>query len=67
MMRANVRKITPEQYNRAVRNNGYLTPEDEQQVFSEAERLGYGAVSGSVFELDGDGFYVHYSISDSCD
>lgn len=67
MMQSKVRKINPEQYNRAVQNKGYLTPEDEKEIFSDADRLGYGAVSGSVFELDGDGFYVHYSISDTCD
>lgn len=67
MMKQKERKITPEQYQRAVMLNGsYLTKIDELEVFSDAERIGYGASSGKVFEREGE-FYVSYMISDYCD
>lgn len=67
MMKQKERKITPEQYQRAVMLNGsYLTKLDELEVFSDAERIGYGASSGKVFERE-DEFYVSYMIADYCD
>ena len=67
MMKQKERKIMPEQYQRAVMLNGsYLTKLDELEVFSDAERIGYGASSGRVFEKDGE-FFVNYMISDYCD
>ena len=47
-------------------NGSYLTKIDELEVFSDAERIGYGASSGRVFEKDGE-FFVNYMISDYCD
>ena len=60
------REITKEQYDRGVQNHGYLTREDFLKVFTDAERLGYGAISFTVSEEDGR-FYVWYDIYDSCD
>ena len=60
------RKITKQQYVRALANNGYLTDEDENDVLTEAERLGYGATTGRVSEKDGE-YYVSCHMYDSCD
>ena len=65
-MTAYERRITKEQYKRAVQNGRYLTDDDMQQVFSRSERCGYGIYSPIVFERDGD-FYVRYRIGDCCD
>lgn len=60
------RKITREQYDRAVQNNGYVLREDRESIFTDAERIGYGAEASSVFERDGV-FYARCSMYDSCD
>ena len=60
------REISPEQYERAMTNNGRLFQEDEQAVLTDAERYGYGAFAMTVFEQDGK-FYVHCSRANSCD
>lgn len=68
MLRTKQRQISDEQYFRAMLNNGYLTKEDQKMVFTDAERLGYGAIIGPVFIDKQNGKpYVSYSISDSCD
>ena len=60
------RKITKEQYKRAIENRGYISKEDMPLVFSQSELLGYGIYNARVFERDGD-FYVRYHIGSSCD
>lgn len=60
------REIVAEQYERAQSNNGYLTEEDADKVLTDAERLGYGASAGSVYELDGH-YYVRCSRWNNCD
>lgn len=60
------RKITKQQYVRALANNGYLLKEDNSAVLSDSERLGYGATTGRVFEKDGE-YYVSCHMFDSCD
>lgn len=60
------REITREQYDRGISNSGYLTKEDREVVFTDAERLGYGIYGGSVHEVDGK-YYVWYSRGSSCD
>ena len=68
MMRSKTRQISEDQYMRAMLNGGFLTKEDQRIVFTDAERLGYGASAGSVFISPDDGKpYVLYSISDTCD
>ena len=60
------REITKDQYDRAVANRGYLTKEDYEAVMTDAERLGYGGTTGSVFEDNGK-YFVHCHVYDSCD
>ena len=60
------REISPEQYERAMTNNGRMTKKDAETVLTVSERYGYGAFAGSVFEQDGK-FYVHCSRANSCD
>ena len=67
MIRDKQRQISDDVYFRAMLNGGRLTEEDKLTVFTDAERLGYGAIIGSVFTDQNDKPYVNYSISDSCD
>lgn len=60
------KEITEAQYNRGMKNNGYLTKMDEKLVFTASELYGYGIYSDTVHK-DGDRFYVSYMTSDSCD
>ena len=55
------REITKEQYDKIVAKEMPMF-----ELFSEAERMGYGALPHSVYEEDGK-YYVFYSISSSCD
>ena len=61
------REITEAQYARAVQiHHGYLTQEEQHAILTDAERLGYGATCGKVFEQDGK-FYVSCHKYNSCD
>lgn len=60
------RKITKEQYERAIKNNGILTEEDENVVFTTSEMCGYGIYGMSVMENHGQ-YYVTFKIGGSCD
>ena len=65
-----VREITEEQYERAMRNNTQLTDEDFCEVFTEAERCGYGIYNHHVttgFGKNRGLFFVVYEIGESCD
>lgn len=55
------RELTKEQWEQYQR--GELTKYD---VFSENAIMGYGASIGSAYEKDGK-YYVHCSMSNSCD
>lgn len=64
--------ITKEQYERAQLNNGYITSEDMDEIFSRAELCGYGVMSamGCVRydEYTGKTTYVVlYTTSTCCD
>ena len=64
------REISKEQYERAMRNNGRLTDEDMEQVFTQAELCGYGIYSQRVSEglyLKKGHYFVIYEIGESCD
>ena len=67
MIRDKQRQISDDVYFRAMLNGGRLTESDKLLVFTDAERLGYGAIIGSVFTDQYGKPYVNYSISDSCD
>lgn len=60
------RKITKEQYERAMLNNGILTEDDEKSVFSYSERFGYGVYMPSVIEEQGE-YYTTFLLGGSCD
>ena len=60
------REITKEQYDRAIENNGYLKGIDKQDVFTEAERWGYGVYAARVYEKNGK-YMVGFSLGDTCD
>lgn len=66
MQRGLERPITKEQYERGVANNGYLTKEDRELVFSQAELYGYGVYGAVVYENNGE-YSVLYSMGSSCD
>ena len=65
-MTEHIKKITKEQYDRAVLNHGYITKEDENSVFTDAELLGYGVYSPIVHK-DDDCYVVHYLLGSTCD
>ena len=60
------RKITKEQYERAMLNKGFLTNEDENEVFSISEMCGYGVYMPIAIERDGE-YYVSFMLGSSCD
>ena len=66
MTYGNVKKITKEQYDRAMENNGSICKDDIPAVFTEAERWGYGLYGNSVFEKDGE-YFVQYTLGSTCD
>ena len=64
--------ITKEQYDRARENHGYITEEDMQIVFNDAERYGYGIYSPVAREhIDEETkeitYVVQYTTSTCCD
>ncbi len=72
MLIRHTRPITKEQYERAQEHGGSLIPEDEQIIFSDAERIGYGIYGNSVHkETDSNTnettYYVSYSTGSHCD
>ena len=60
------RKITKEQYDRAMNNNGMLTEEDEETIFTTSEICGYGVSMIGVVDNHGQ-YYVTFRLGDSCD
>ena len=65
-MRRYERQITQEQYERARQNFGYITKADEEAVFTDSERYGYGVYGNHVFERDGQ-YFVSFSLGSTCD
>lgn len=60
------RKITEEQYERAMLNNGTITDEDMKEIFSPSEMFGYGIYMPRAIE-DHDEYYVTFTLGSSCD
>lgn len=60
------RYITKEQYERALKNGGYITTNDEKLIFNICELCGYGVYSPMVAK-EGDKYIVNFYIGDSCD
>lgn len=59
------REITAEQYDRAMKNNGFLTKSDENDLLTPADSA-YGVMCQTVFEQDGK-YFVNCTGYDSCD
>ena len=64
--------ITKEQYERARLHRGYIAEEDMKDIFSEAERLGYGIYSPTAYaryneETNETTYIVKYTTSTCCD
>ena len=60
------RKITEEQYERAIKNGGILTEEDQKLIFTTAEMCGCGVYLIGV-EKNYCQYYVIFKFGDSCD
>lgn len=65
-MREATREISKEVYERAKANNGYLTKEDEIELFDPAILYGYGLYGTHAYEKDGK-YWLDYSVGSSCD
>lgn len=61
------RRISEEQYQRAMGRNGILTDADIDDVFSLSEQIGYGIYSTKVGRNEAGEPIVRYSRGDSCD
>ena len=66
IMTRHEREITKEQYERAVANRGYITKEDELQIFSASELYGYGVYSPIAHMSEGK-YTVHFLLGSTCD
>ena len=60
------RKITKEQYERAMLNNGIITDEDMKEIFSTSEMYGYGVYTPKAIE-DHEEYYVTFTLGIGCD
>lgn len=59
-------KITKEQYDRAMANNGHIVGADEEDVFGISILCGYG-LYGNQVSKDGDDYVVTFWRGSSCD
>ena len=60
------REITKDQYDRAMQNGGVVTGADRQDIFSDAERYGYGIYGARAFQEDGK-YMVAFFRGETCD
>lgn len=60
------KEISKEIYERSVQNRNRIVGKDEEEVFSDSERYGYGVYGTWTFEKDGK-YFVRYDTGDSCD
>lgn len=65
-MKQGQRKISKEQYTRAMLNGGRICSEDMDDIFSTTEQCGRGIYSAQADMEDGE-YIVKYTIGDSCD
>lgn len=59
------KKITKAMYERAMKNNGFLTKSDENDLLTPVDSA-YGVMCQTVFEQDGN-YFVNCTGYDSCD
>ena len=60
------RKITEEQYKRALTNRGCICAEDMDDIFLPEEQCGYGIYCTQV-DLQNGEYIVNFEMGDSCD
>lgn len=60
------KKITKEQYDRAMAERGAIVSEDEAAVFTASELLGYGLYGSRVYTQNGE-YFVEYTLGSTCD
>ena len=65
MMTQHRKTITKEQYDEAMRNNGFISS-DNAEIFDAAERYGYG-VYCPVAEEENGAYFVEYELGSTCD
>ena len=65
-MTSHKKEITKEQYDKAMKTNGYVSSELECELFNDCERWGYGVYCARVYE-ENNTYYVRYSLGSSCD
>ena len=66
MVRGEDFEISKEVYDRAMKNGGYITGEDEKNLFSEAMLCGYGVYGDMAYEKDGK-YWCRWEHGSSCD
>ena len=66
MIRGKDFEVTKDVYERAKANRGYMAKEDEEALFSESIRYGYGLYCCVVKEKDGK-YICSYEMGSSCD
>lgn len=65
-MKSEVRKITKEQYDRAMEHNGWVTNKDVEEIFPVGLLMGYGVYLPRAFEENGE-YFVSYELGNGCD
>lgn len=60
------RKITKEQYDRAMANKGYVVKDDIGAIFYPSEIFGYGVYDPRVVERNGE-YYATFTLGSTCD
>lgn len=61
-------EISKEMYDRAQKNGGYIAKEDEEKLFSESIRYGYGLYDDKAYIDKETGKYMcHWMMGNSCD
>jgi hypothetical protein len=60
------KEITKDVYDRAQAHNGYITEEDENNIFDICELLGYGIYGARAYEKDNK-YYCRYYRGSTCD
>lgn len=61
------RRITEEQFKRAMTNKGYIDDSDQEAIFTASELYGYGVYSPRVFRNSDGEPCVSFMRGESCD
>lgn len=61
-------EISKEVYDRAMKQNSFITDADKSNLFTESQLCGYGVYSAKAYVDEETGKYMcRYNIGDSCD